>query len=78
MNIPGRYEDVTAQWLTEGLRSGGVIGDQVVSRFQIEPLGADPSRASSLARITVEYDGHAHALPDSMFAKKGTTAERRR
>ena len=69
MDIPERYEDITAEWLTEALRSGGVIGDQTVSTFQLEPLGADRSLTSSLARITVGYDRLADGLPDSMFVK---------
>ena len=69
MDIPERYEDITAEWLTEALRSGGVIGDQTVSTFQLEPLGADRSLTSSLARITVGYDRHADGLPDAMFVK---------
>ena len=69
LDIPERYEDVTAEWLTQALRSGGVLGDQAVSGFRIEPLGADRSRTSSLARITLEYDGHPEGLPDSLFAK---------
>jgi len=69
LNIPERYEDVTAEWLTEALRSGGVIGDQTVSKFEVHPLGADVSRTRSLARITVEYDGQSDGLPDSMFVK---------
>jgi len=69
LDIPERYEDVSAEWLTQALRTGGVLGDQAVSTFRIEPLGADRSRTSSLARITVEYDGHPAGLPDSMFAK---------
>ena len=69
MDIPERYEDVTAEWLTHALRTGGVLGDQSVTEFQAEPLGADQSRTSSLARITVGYDGHPNGLPESMFAK---------
>ena len=69
LEIPERYEDVSAEWLTQALRTGGVLADQAVSCFRIEPLGADRSRTSSLARITVEYDGHPEGLPGSMFAK---------
>ena len=78
MNIPERYEDVTAGWLTEALRSGGVIGDQEVSNFKIEPLRADQSLTSSLARITVVYDEDSEVLPSSMFAKfvSGISANR--
>ena len=69
MDIPERYEDVTAEWLTQALRTGGVLDDRAVSRFGIEPLGANRSRTSSLTRIAVEYDGNPAGLPDSLFAK---------
>jgi hypothetical protein len=78
LNIPERYEDVTAEWLTQALRAGGIMGDQTVIEFQIDPLGADRSRASSLARITVEYDGHSEDLPGSMFAKFVSRIQRNR
>ena len=29
LGIPERYEDVTAEWLTQALRAGGVLGNQV-------------------------------------------------
>jgi hypothetical protein len=69
MNIPERHEDVTADWLTEALRSGGVIGEQAVTEFEVEPLGAELSRNSSLAKISLWYEGDASGLPDTMFAK---------
>lgn len=69
LDIPERYEDVTAEWLTQALRTGGVLDDQAVTSFRVEPIGADQSRTSSLARIAVEYDVRAEGLPDSMFAK---------
>ena len=69
MDIPERYEDVTAEWLTQALRAGGVLDGRAVSGFQVEPLGADRSRTSSLARIAVEYDGNPDGLADSLFAK---------
>ena len=69
MNIPERHEDVNAEWLTEALRSGGVIDDQEVGNFQIEPLGDEVGRTSSLVRIAVEYDEPSKVLPNSMVAK---------
>ena len=69
LDIPERHEDVTAEWLTQALRSGGVISQQVVSSFEVEPLGAERSQLSSLARITVEFNEGAESLPDSIFAK---------
>ncbi|MCH8870703.1 MAG: phosphotransferase [Chloroflexi bacterium] len=69
IDIPERYEDVTADWLTQALRAGGVLDGQSVSSFHVEPLSASKSRTSSLARITVKYNGHSGDLPTSMFAK---------
>lgn len=69
IDIPERYEDVTADWLTQALRAGGVLDGQSVSSFDVEPISAAASRNSSLARITVQYDRRGDGLPDSMFAK---------
>ena len=69
LDIPERYEDVTAEWLTQALRAGGVLGEQTVTSFEVKPLSAVKSRNSSLASIAVQYDGNSEGLPDSMFAK---------
>ena len=69
LDIPERYEDVTAEWLTQALRAGGVLGEQTVNGFSIEPLSAARSRNSSLARISVSYDGQSPDLPNALFAK---------
>jgi hypothetical protein len=68
-DIPERHEDVTAEWLTQALRSGGVLVDQSVTGFNVDPISAARSRMSSLARITMEYDRYSQELPASMFAK---------
>ncbi len=69
LDIPERYEDVTAEWLTQALRAGGVLGEQTVNGFSIEPLSAARSRNSSLARISVSYDGQSADFPNTLFAK---------
>ena len=69
IDIPERYEDVTADWLTQALRAGGVLGEQTVISFQVEPISADRGRMSSLARFSVEYDGFSEGLPRSIFGK---------
>ena len=40
LDIPERYEDVTAEWLTQALRAGGVLGEQSVTGFEVKPLSA--------------------------------------
>lgn len=69
LEIPERYEDVTAEWLTQALRAGGVLGEQTVAGFDVEPMSAAKSRMSSLARISVQYDKYDEELPKTLFAK---------
>ena len=69
MDIPERYEDVTAEWLTQALRAGGVLDGQSVTDFRVEPISAAKSRMSSLARISVQFDDYADELPGTLFAK---------
>ena len=69
LGIPERYEDVTAEWLTQALRAGGVLGKQTVIGFTLEPISAARSRLSSLAIISVSYDEPSSDLPDTLFAK---------
>lgn len=69
LGIPERYEDVTAEWLTQALRAGGVLDEQAVTDFSVEPISAVRSRLSSLASISVSYDQPSSDLPDTLFAK---------
>lgn len=67
--IPERYEDVTAEWLTQALRAGGVLNGQTVTSFKVDPIDAARSRLSNLARIRVEYDEYVEGAPSTLFAK---------
>lgn len=69
IEIPERYEDVTAEWLTQALRAGGVLDGQTVNSFHVEPLGAAKSRNSSIARISLDYDVARENLPETLIAK---------
>lgn len=69
MEIPERHEDVTPEWLTDALRSSGVLGEHQVTDCRVEPLGANVSRTSSVAKIELEYEPPDEHLPSSLFAK---------
>ena len=70
LDIPERYEDVTAEWLTQALRVGGALNSNLtVSTFEMNLMGANVSRNSSIARIAVQYEASSPILPDSLFIK---------
>ncbi len=64
-DIPECHEDVIVEWITQALRSRGVLVDQSEKAFKVEPISEAISRMSSLVRIIVEYDRCSENLPTS-------------
>ena len=68
--IPSHAGELTAEWLTASLRSGGVIGPAAyVSSFESTTLGAGEGFIGDLARVTLSYDGANSDAPASLIAK---------
>jgi hypothetical protein len=66
--IPGSPSEITPDWLTQALRAGGTIGDDVtVSAVDAEPVGVGVGLVGALARLTPAYAGGAG--PASVIAK---------
>lgn len=67
--FPTQIDEVEAQWLTDSLRSGGVLvtGSQV-SEFEIEPIGMGIGIMGLLYRLSLRYDGD-HAGPATVVLK---------
>lgn len=76
--IPARIEDVTAAWLTEALRSTGLLGEGVVKAIDSRIIGVAVGFLDGLARIRLTYDGPADDAPASVIVKcpAGTAANR--
>ena len=61
--------DLTAQWLTDTLRSSGALAeDTSVASFTTAPFQDAESMMSSLQRVSITYDGPTDA-PTSLIAK---------
>ena len=65
---------ITAGWLTTILQQSGVLSAHgSVADVRTEAVGAGAGIASSLARITLTYDGDAGKAPHSIIAKFSAT-----
>jgi len=72
--IPTRLEEITADWLTESLRSSGVINETTsVTSCDAKILGTGEGFAGDLARLSVTYNGGDG--PATMVAKVPTSID---
>ena len=53
-DFPSHPADITADWLTERLRSAGVIGDAAITAINWEPIGT--GQVGDSARLHLTYD----------------------
>jgi hypothetical protein len=68
--IPTTPADLTAGWLTEALRAGGVIpGDAAVKSASHEVLGQGAGFIGQIARVTLAYDRPIAGAPATLIAK---------
>jgi len=68
--IPTTPADLTAGWLTEALRAGGVIpGDAAVKSASYEVLGQGAGFIGQIARVTLAYDRPVAGAPATLIAK---------
>ena len=58
--FPTVIDEVTTQWLTESLRSSGVLAaDSQVRGFDVEPIGMGVGIMGLLYRLSLRYDSEA-------------------
>jgi hypothetical protein len=69
MTIPAGPEALTAEWLTEALRSTGVISSAAVMSFDTQIVGEGSGFIGQLARIALHYDRSEEGAPATLIAK---------
>jgi hypothetical protein len=68
--VPELTEDASAEFLTQALRSTGVIDDDtVVAELEHDRIGEGVGLMCDLARLTLRYGGPAHGAPSSVILK---------
>jgi len=69
MTVPFSIEELTPDWLTEALRSSGVLSSGSVIAVETQVIGEGVGMVGQLARLTINYSSDATALPTHMIAK---------
>lgn len=70
LSIPSNPQHLTAEWLTDALRSSGTIKDAAVTSFDMEPdIAAGVGFMGQLARISPTYDRAESGAPASIIGK---------
>ncbi|MDP6607394.1 MAG: phosphotransferase [Dehalococcoidia bacterium] len=67
--IPEHAGELTAAWLTESLRSAGVISTSAVEGFESRTLGEGEGFLGDLARLSLRYDPPEDGAPATLIAK---------
>jgi hypothetical protein len=67
---PATTDEVTAGYVTDALRQGGVIdGDTAVAEVAHHPIGEGVGIVGQLARLTLRWEGTAEGAPSSLIVK---------
>ncbi len=69
---PTQPDELTAEWLTKALRSGGAIHDATVTGFTTEPVGVGVGMLGVIARAELTYDRQEPGAPASVITKFAT------
>jgi hypothetical protein len=69
LTIPAGPEALSAEWLTDALRSTGIIQTAKVTSFETEVIGEGSGFIGQLARVKLHYDAAEAGAPASLIAK---------
>ena len=69
LSIPHTPEDITSEWLTDALRSSGIITTSSVKSIDAGDTAAGHGFTGQIARLSVTYDSHEDGAPKSIIAK---------
>ena len=67
--LPVNPAGLTAEWLTEALRSSGILGGGRVTSVDSTIIGAGVGFIGTIARLTLTYDGAPPDAPETIIAK---------
>lgn len=69
ITIPANPSELTAEWLTDALRSGGAIAKARVTSFDAPRIGEGVGFIGQLAQVALHYDIEEAGAPASLIAK---------
>ena len=71
--VPGGLGEITADWLTEALRSSGAAGDASVAGYSAEAIAEGKGFMNEMFRLRLDYDSEPRDMPLSVIAKLPST-----
>jgi len=77
VDIPKTPDDLSAEWLTAALQSGGAENARVTS-FDYEPIAAGVGFLGKLGRLHLRYADDGKSLPRTLVVKQPTQDARSR
>ncbi|MCP4754053.1 MAG: phosphotransferase [Proteobacteria bacterium] len=69
LSIPANLQEVTPEWMTEALKTGGFIQNASVTSINTEEIGAGTGLMSAIARARLEYDNPEPDAPQTLVVK---------
>jgi aminoglycoside/choline kinase family phosphotransferase len=69
LSIPVSLAELTPEWLTQALRSEGVLKKANITKVNTTEIGAGTGLMSSIGRLDLEYDQAEAGTPKSLIAK---------
>src|SRR5687767_10081213 len=69
MEIPEHPSGITADWLTDTLRTAGVLRQARVTSLALEAVGTEKGITGHLARVRLDYDVAEVDAPPTLIAK---------
>lgn len=69
MTIPAGPQDLTADWMTDALRSTGVIKSVTVTKIEPQVIGEGSGFIGQIAKVALTYDKPEPGAPASLIAK---------
>jgi hypothetical protein len=76
-DVPYTVEDLTAEWLSEGLRESGVLEDAAVTEFTMDVLGEQVGFNGEVVIIAPSYSPPSESAPASLVLKIPTASKNR-
>ncbi len=67
--VPAKWQDITADWLTEALNASGATGKARVTSVTLTPMGVGEGFVSDMVRLVPTYDHPGPTPPATMVAK---------
>ncbi len=78
LTIPNGPEELSPEWLTAALRSGGALKNATVDSFDAQAIGEGTGLLGQLTRLALHYDRPEDEAPASLVVKVPAAAEENR